>query len=285
MCLIIEKPAGTTVPLWIIESAAEYNSDGAGLMVNGTYEKWLTIKPRSIKKKVDALQDELVALHFRFATHGAVDHRNAHPHQLENGFLLMHNGVLSSFGKSATVGESDTVNFINEVVNPAIAENDPDTETLAQIILDNGSGNRFALMDSRGDMWRIGNWIEYEGLRFSNKAMWDYPYFSGFEGYGKSAKYDDSYWQDAADYADDAGYENGVLGELIREELVTYSDRVTINHDTVSSGDLWLVDSVYAGEMTPDEFITLCNAQTAASLYRELVRSDSSPRPVHNGAW
>ena len=83
MCLIVQVPAGETLELDVIESAYSWNCDGFGLMANGEATKWKDLKPATIKRKIDELQDVDIAVHFRMATDGKVNKSNAHPFQTE----------------------------------------------------------------------------------------------------------------------------------------------------------------------------------------------------------
>lgn len=57
-------------------------------------------------------QDAEIALHLRYATHGAVNFKNTHPFPIgKTGEYLMHNGVLSCFGSSGDNGKSDSADL------------------------------------------------------------------------------------------------------------------------------------------------------------------------------
>lgn len=57
-------------------------------------------------------QESEVALHLRYATHGAVSAKNTHPFPIgKTGEYLMHNGVLSCFGSSGEKGQSDSADL------------------------------------------------------------------------------------------------------------------------------------------------------------------------------
>src|SRR5579863_4595682 len=127
MCLIIQKPAGKTVPQWILKSASEYNPDGVGILYveqdTVQVRKWLNIKPVKLGRKLNRLQDVEVAIHFRMTTHGKTNTDNIHPFPVAGNRWLMHNGVLHkhtpALGKHAEL--SDTRCFIRDFLNPLIA--------------------------------------------------------------------------------------------------------------------------------------------------------------------
>jgi hypothetical protein len=53
-----------------------------------------------------------IALHLRFATHGAINGDNTHPFRVgRTGDVLMHNGILSAFGISGDRGLSDSADL------------------------------------------------------------------------------------------------------------------------------------------------------------------------------
>lgn len=54
-------------------------------------------------------------VHFRYATHGEVSHRMAHPYVLRDGGAMIHNGIIDM--PVTRKHDSDTLMFVNKVVN------------------------------------------------------------------------------------------------------------------------------------------------------------------------
>lgn len=97
MCLIIRKPPGRPVSPDFLENAWQHNADGWGC-VQRRGGRLLSAKGMRL--------DDLLAhsaslpvggeayLHLRKATHGHINPDMAHPYQVREGLLLMHNGRL-----------------------------------------------------------------------------------------------------------------------------------------------------------------------------------------------
>lgn len=165
MCLIAYVPAGKTLPDVHIYRAATQNDDGIGVMSIDGIEKFLGNKMlKKAKRYIHKLQAKKAefAVHFRYATHGAVSLDNCHPFELpgHSGYL-MHNGVLSDFTAKATKERSDTSMFAETLTDDALWSADPlpYLETLAKDI---GYGNKLCIMDYAGKFWLVnepqGTW-------------------------------------------------------------------------------------------------------------------------------
>ncbi len=175
MCLIIHKPKDGHIEKWIIESAAQTNPDGVGIMSQGIGEKWTRIKNRKVYDKVNSLGN--AAIHFRWRTHGDKGLSNVHPFTLRDGRKLMHNGIFqkyspSLFGKDKN--KSDTANFVDKFCNGMIEK----CGKLDLHALESEVGySAVALMHPSGRITRHGSgWNEYEGCMYSNEYAWDCPH-------------------------------------------------------------------------------------------------------------
>jgi hypothetical protein len=117
MCLIAYVPAGKILPEENARAAHAGNNDGIGVMSMRGVQKFLGKK--SLKKALRYIRElqadsEEFAVHFRFATHGAVIRSNAHPFQVPGAdAYVMHNGVLRDFTAKSTVFKSDTSLFVD----------------------------------------------------------------------------------------------------------------------------------------------------------------------------
>ena len=119
MCMLIYVPATKAVPEDYLRSAFQDNDDGIGVMSALGVEKFVGRKAlKKARRHLRILADVGVehAIHFRWATHGAVSKDNCHPFELPdgNGFV-MHNGVLSEYAKYATGMRSDTALFVADL--------------------------------------------------------------------------------------------------------------------------------------------------------------------------
>jgi predicted glutamine amidotransferase len=93
------------------------NPDGAGLMYqlrddlvvskgHMTFDKFSRLLD-AIRKQRDRIKD--IAIHFRIATHGAINSRNCHPWKIKDDLYLMHNGVIQWCAGNKNVSDSKTL--------------------------------------------------------------------------------------------------------------------------------------------------------------------------------
>lgn len=288
MCLIIQIPKGKEIDRWIVDSAAMYNPDGAGIMHSGQTEKWVDIKSGTLHQKLNALKDVDRAVHFRWATHGDVTHKNVHPFPIRNGGYLMHNGILGDYtpiGKDIKKDMSDTRVFIRDFVNPMI--NFYGSVPKARLTDEIGS-NAILLMDKVGNINRYGvGWVQHGGCWFSNEYAWDAPgkYWSGFDK-SKSGNplQGEDIWSDWQD--DDYGVrtlkprvrtlENDwQLGHEARLEIIDaltpLAPLLPINDSSVVAYDDWEIadEAIYSKDYLVYDFLYDCSNATLISLYED----------------
>lgn len=184
------------------------NSDGVGAMYVTSKRKLRTPKvlPRTLGECIAFIRqlpddDRNLALHFRMKTHGHIDLTNCHPYDVIPGQIaLMHNGILSQ-GNKADPTKSDTWHYIKDVVRPMLAEAPKMFLNQAWLNLieeDISTSNRFAIMDSEGDLVILNRetGIEHAGLWFSNTYAWSPELL--IPGYKKAYKFPKhwSQWED-----------------------------------------------------------------------------------------
>lgn len=123
MCLIIHKPAGTPIPLKLVEAAVPFNSDGWGAMGFSAgghliMTRWKTTKASDIQQFADMRIDDELVLHLRYRTRGAADARNLQPFEIVPGLFLMHNGDVDVPRRLAD--RSDTWHLVNDHLRPLL---------------------------------------------------------------------------------------------------------------------------------------------------------------------
>lgn len=182
MCLIITQPAGHTLSRSHLLDIHARNGDGFGIMraIDGTLHTW-----RTVGDVDDVLElyhahaaGHACVLHWRMATHGAVNLENAHPFRLTRDIAVVHNGVLTI--GTPTKGKSDTWHFAKHVLAPMARDNgealfSPDTlELLGGMI---GSSNKLVFQHADGRVAIVNKHvgIEHKGRWYSNTYAWDAP--------------------------------------------------------------------------------------------------------------
>lgn len=203
MCIICAKNKGIEMPSWdIIENMWYNNTDGAGLMwvedgavhISKGYMRYDLFKNEveTLGKRLNLTETPLV-MHFRITTHGGTKPENCHPFPITDQIGLLqklrcntdigvaHNGILSFTPRK---GISDTMEYIAtqlsiiKKMNRKFLKHD----YLMQLIKNATEGSRLCFLDKYGKIYTTGNFIEDNGVLYSNNN-YKYTYFYG----GKSS--------------------------------------------------------------------------------------------------
>jgi hypothetical protein len=269
MCLIIHKPADIEIPSWVIESAHESNSDGVGIMSEGSALKWRHLEPETIIKKVAEYTDKNMAIHFRYATHGKVNKSNAHPFRLKNKGYLMHNGVLSAYApKDRKSNKSDTRNFVDTFCNPMISKHG----SIPKVALEREIwGSTICLMARDGVISRYGSgWSEHYGLFFSNEYAWDSPTYERWNaGYGSISTYaSDTPIVDSGSIWESYEFSPTVTEQMLWS-LQELADLLPLNDASyIAYEDMPLQDELLDCLITVDDFLEFCTDETLHHLHK-----------------
>ncbi|WP_414039348.1 class II glutamine amidotransferase [Acidithiobacillus sp. M4-SHS-6] len=209
MCLIIVSDKPSKITKTVVQSAARRNADGVGVMwydevgklqtrkwMSTPLKKWWP-EWRKICRQAEAAGSEL-AVHWRMATHGAINLEMCHPYPIEVGndtVQMMHNGILSGYGEKdfslsvsggvaqADDARSDTYEYARMVESILVDGGVglvSNSAFLALLGTDIGSGNKlvFGIPINPDKDFRVVNrdsGLMYEGHWFSNTYAWDYP--------------------------------------------------------------------------------------------------------------
>jgi len=207
MCIIAAKPAGKKMPaLTTIETMWFRNHDGAGFMyaqggmvhIEKGFMKLsdFTAALNRVRETVD-LDSTAVVMHFRIATHGGVIPANTHPFPVTSSVGMLqklscttplgvaHNGIISSV--IPRKGISDTMEYIASQLGP-LYKGVPkfyENPHLMEMI-SNAVDSRLAFMTGAGELYTVGDFVEDEGIMYSNSTY--KPYDFSFARY--STKWD-----------------------------------------------------------------------------------------------
>ena len=218
MCIIVAVPANTPMPTAdTIRECFISNPDGAGFMYADGKSVHIRKGFMEFADFMEALEseniptDSAVVMHFRIATHGKVQPSCCHPFPVSSDkedlkatkisarWGVAHNGIIH--GRSTSNDWSDSMDFIHGVIvplarmNPAFIHSDDAIE-----MLENACNSKLAILDNAGDLALVGDFIEDEGVFYSNTTY--LPIRSNWSSYGDwwsrstDATYYDEPWDD-----------------------------------------------------------------------------------------
>lgn len=185
MCVALHKPSGVPVPsLETLYSCWQTNPDGAGICYPSAYKRgkvlickgimsWDDFEKAYKEHGLETMEAIPLLIHFRIATSGLVDGGNTHPfpvkksmkelrHTLQfSDYALVHNGVLQLKPENAFI--SDTMQFVANLARCG-------GNIAGKFLKMDGNidGGRMALMDGEGKVCRLGDWIDCDGVFYSN---------------------------------------------------------------------------------------------------------------------
>ena len=258
MCIIICKEKGKDMPSEeILKNCWSSNSDGAGIAWYDnhrvrfnkgfmTYEAFKGFLD-DLTKKFNVVETSMV-LHFRITSKGATCAQQCHPFPISsknswekvkelNGsapLIVAHNGTMSDIKVKS--GYNDTQTFAMEYLthlfrlDPKFYQKKPALDLIEAII---GSYNKLAFVTKNNEVVMLGNFIESNGIYYSNSG---YANTYKFPTYGKN-------WKSAYDY----DYSDYV--ELISGSTYTEYDKM---------GDLYLLRAFEKGlnaHYVPEELV------------------------------
>lgn len=176
MCLIAYSPQGKLLERRVFDAARRHNQDGIGVMSCAGTEKFLGRKSgKKAWRYLESLEGLPFAVHFRYATHGAVSRALCHPFAAPlSSALVMHNGVITCTAKYAWAeNESDTSIFVRRFMEAAPNTADPEHKQFYKRIENIvGRANVLLVYHRDTDKWTIvnedqGTWID--GFWYSNE--------------------------------------------------------------------------------------------------------------------
>ena len=224
MCVIVAKKQGYDLPSEeILRNCFNHNDDGCGYMYQ--HKEKVIIKKgfmnfkefyKSIVKDYEEkhLKEQNLVMHFRIGTSGNMDEGATHPFPISSknkdltatkiytDIGMVHNGVIYEYShKDSKL--SDTQHFIKEFVKPLYDLNKHFLDNKMIInILQKECTSKLAFLDSRDNLYTIGDFIEDNGILYSNSSYkaytttYDYSKCNWTTEYNKLYDNDKIIWDD-----------------------------------------------------------------------------------------
>lgn len=173
MCIICIKKKGIKFPsVEIVETMCSTNphgfsmvvSDGRKAKVVKTLNRNGFIKSYKKMLKQYDYQTSAMFIHARIKTHGSERIENCHGWR-ENGLIFAHNGILSIKNREDM---TDSETFFRDIFSPAykVGGWKLGEKTIDAII----GTSKFVFMDDRGNIHHYGQYIEDDGVLYSNST-------------------------------------------------------------------------------------------------------------------
>lgn len=245
MCLIFLKPKTAKNYLTYDRfcNALENNPHSIGIVykdIDGKVKIERFVNPEKGKEQIyNIIKDkEEYAIHFRFATHGGVNLANCHPFIVNKDLCLMHNGVMSDFGKIDDK-KSDTCNFTECFLRPYIEQEGigviKDKDFIADVGKVIGSYNKILLIDKdfnwaiineSSGVWKEGCWLSNSYSTESSRnyyTSYNYSNQYGNGGYNYNSDYK-NYYNYYDDWYDDYDYDDAYAATCMTEQQKAKND-------------------------------------------------------------
>lgn len=211
MCIIIAKDKKSRLPKEEeLRNSFIYNSDGAGFMyvdngkvvIDKGYMNWEDFIKRYyvLLAKYNDFKNKSLVIHCRIGTSGKNIKDNTHPYPITNSTRLLkttklsncdigivHNGIIRDYG--TTDGLNDTQEYISTFLYP-IYESKKDFYKDKGLVrgIKTMTNSKFAILDKEDKIHYIGDFIDDDGLKFSNNSYISYSsryYSEGNDWYYK----------------------------------------------------------------------------------------------------
>ena len=214
MCIIIAKDKIGRLPTEKeLKSSFTYNSDGAGFMYvdNGkvvidkgymTYDSFIK-HYKTLLDKYNNFKNKSLVIHCRIGTSGRNTKGNTHPYPISDSVKelrskhlsrenigIAHNGIIKGYGTAT--GLNDTQEYISKYLYPLYyhyRDFYKNKDILYQMEL--ATNSKFAILDKTDTIYYVGEFIDDNGLNFSNNTYnYDYSYsnWTNYDWYEREYK-------------------------------------------------------------------------------------------------
>lgn len=203
MCIIIAKDKKGKLPsMDTIETCFNNNSDGAGLMyvdkgqvvIDKGYMNFKELKKRLevLYKKFNDFEGKSLVIHCRIGTSGTNTKENTHPYCISGNYKdlhrtkilcdlgMVHNGIINQYTPIENKhNTNDTQEFIMKYLTPIYThykdfyKNKYILEGLSDI-----TNSRLVFLDTKDNLYYVGDFIEDNGVKYSNGTYKPYTYKS-----------------------------------------------------------------------------------------------------------
>lgn len=235
MCIIVAKKKNGKMPsMETLENCFLNNDDGCGMMYIDNGDVVIEKGFLTFDKFKDRLNELLYeynnfeglpfVAHFRIGTQGENDSKTCHPfpitsknsllkkQYLRTDLAMVHNGIINEYSQPAVgsvyasgsnKGLSDTQLFIKYCVS-AFKSLNRNFYKNSQVMkcLETITESKLCFMDREGDLYFVGNFIEDDGVFYSN-----YSYSYGYN-YNYGTNTPTTYGECGYDYGYDYGYDD-----------------------------------------------------------------------------
>ena len=286
MCIIVAKEKNVGLPTYSqLLNSFEYNNDGAGFMyvkngkviIDKGYMTWKKFYKRYQKlcKKFNNFENQSLIMHFRIGTSSGNTPQNTHPYPISNkvddlhklyvktDLGMVHNGIIHDYTpKDKFTNTNDTQEFILKYVStlykhyPKFYKNKYIMNGLSDI-----TNSKLAFMDTSGYIYYVGDFVEENGVKFSNNSYKDWSSWYNYDLNDSLLTYKSDY--DCDGYVDD----NNLL-PLESNWYVEYDGKWEEVGDRVLSWDL-MTGELY--ELSSGEMILLDENATVYDENYEFV--------------
>ena len=198
MCIICVSPAGVRQPSFeMIRTMFRRNPHGAGYMCIKGGKVFISKGFMWEQAFIDVIRNEgftandAVVYHFRISTQAGVRPEMTHPFPLSKSLRRMkaldlfcrcgvaHNGIIQLTTDTSNTEYSDTALFVTEYLADLIRKpSDLKNPTMLKLV-HKLAGSKLAIMDSSGYIATVGDFVNINGLLFSNYSFLAYKKRAG----------------------------------------------------------------------------------------------------------